>query len=177
MARAEELGATRTRWRSWRRSTRSTSGAGPGPSTWAGSCSTATTRASGSCVWGAAFKPNSDDIRDSPALDVAAAVQKLGAAVIVYDPEAMDNAKRAYPQLAMASSALEAARDADVVLLLTEWAEFREMDPAKLASVVAAPRIVDGRNALDPAILAGRRLDLPGARPALTRAGRSARAG
>jgi UDPglucose 6-dehydrogenase len=78
-------------------------------------------------------------------------VQKLGAAVIVFDPEAMENAKRAYPQLAMASSALEAARGADVVLLLTEWAEFREMDPAKLAGVVAAPRIVDGRNALEPA--------------------------
>ena len=104
------------------------------------------------CVWGAAFKPNSDDIRDSPALDVAAAVQKLGAAVIVYDPEAMDNAKRAYPQLAMAGSALEAARGADIVLLLTEWGEFREMDPAKLASVVAATRLVDGRNALDPAV-------------------------
>jgi UDPglucose 6-dehydrogenase len=103
------------------------------------------------CVWGAAFKPNSDDIRDSPALDVAAAVQRLGAAVIVFDPEAMENAKRAYPQLAMASSALEAARGADLLLLLTEWAEFREMDPAKLAEVVAAPRIVDGRNALDPA--------------------------
>ena len=103
------------------------------------------------CVWGAAFKPNSDDIRDSPALDVAAAAQKLGAAVIVYDPEAMENAKREYPQLAMASSALEAARNADVLLLLTEWSEFRETDPAMLASVVAAPRIVDGRNALDPA--------------------------
>jgi UDPglucose 6-dehydrogenase len=102
------------------------------------------------CVWGAAFKPNSDDIRDSPALDVAAAAQKLGAAVIVYDPQAMDNAKRLYPQLAMASSALEAARNADVLLVLTEWAEFRETDPAKLAEVVAAPRIVDGRNALDP---------------------------
>jgi UDPglucose 6-dehydrogenase len=103
------------------------------------------------CVWGAAFKPNSDDIRDSPALDVAAAAQKLGAAVIVYDPEAMENAKRIYPQLAMASSALEAARNADVLLLLTEWSEFRETDPTMLASVVAAPRIVDGRNALDPA--------------------------
>jgi UDPglucose 6-dehydrogenase len=102
------------------------------------------------CVWGAAFKPNSDDIRDSPALDVAAAAQKLGAAVIVYDPQAMENAKREYPQLAMASSALEAARNADVLLVLTEWAEFRETDPTKLATVVASPRIVDGRNALDP---------------------------
>ena len=82
---------------------------------------------------------------------MAAAAQKLGAAVIVYDPEAMENAKRTYPQLAMASSALEAARNADVLLLLTEWSEFRETDPTMLASVVAAPRIVDGRNALDPA--------------------------
>jgi len=103
------------------------------------------------CVWGAAFKPNSDDIRDSPALDVAATVQKLGAAVIVYDPAAMENARRMYPQLAVAESALDAARGADVVLLLTEWAEFREMDPAALGAVVGARRIVDGRNALDPA--------------------------
>ena len=72
------------------------------------------------------------------------------AAVIVYDPEAMDNAKRAYPQLAMATSALEAARGADVLLLLTEWSEFREMDPVKLAEVVGSPRIVDGRNSLEP---------------------------
>jgi UDPglucose 6-dehydrogenase len=104
------------------------------------------------CVWGAAFKPNSDDIRDSPALDVAASVQRLGAAVIVYDPEAMDNARRVYPQLAFASNALDAARGADALLLLTEWAEFRQMDPVKLAEVVGQPRIVDGRNALDPAV-------------------------
>jgi UDPglucose 6-dehydrogenase len=67
----------------------------------------------------------------------------------------MENAKRAYPQLAMAGSALEAARNADVVLLLTEWAEFREMDPAKLAEVVGGQRIVDGRNALDPSVWRG----------------------
>ena len=118
------------------------------------------------CVWGAAFKPNSDDIRDSPALDVAAAAQKLGAAVIVYDPEARENAKRTHPQLAMASSALEAARNADVLLLLTEWSEFRETDPAMLASVVAAPR---GRSQrARPGDLARRRLDLPSPRPPLT---------
>jgi UDPglucose 6-dehydrogenase len=101
-------------------------------------------------VWGAAFKPNSDDIRDSPALDVAAAVQRYGATVAVYDPAAMDNARRMYPELAYAASALEAADDADLVLLLTEWAEFREMSPVTLGEVVAARRIVDGRNALDP---------------------------
>jgi UDPglucose 6-dehydrogenase len=102
-------------------------------------------------VWGAAFKPNSDDIRDSPALDVADAVQRYGATVVVYDPVAMDNARLLYPQLTYASTALDAARDADLVLLLTEWAEFREMDPAVLGDVVARRLIVDGRNSLDPA--------------------------
>ena len=102
-------------------------------------------------VLGAAFKPNSDDVRDSPALDVAAAIRAQGATVTVYDPQAMDNARRAQPKLSFAASALEAARDAHVILHLTEWAEFREMDPATLAAVVAELNIVDGRNALDPA--------------------------
>ncbi|MGI5118931.1 UDP-glucose dehydrogenase family protein [Marinactinospora thermotolerans] len=101
-------------------------------------------------VLGAAFKPNSDDIRDSPALDVAATISSLGARVTVYDPEALENARRAHPGLGYATSMLEAVRDAEVVLLLTEWAEFRDADPDELAKVVAQPRIVDGRNALDP---------------------------
>jgi UDPglucose 6-dehydrogenase len=100
-------------------------------------------------VLGAAFKPNSDDIRDSPALDVALAVQRSGAAVRVYDPHAMDNARRAYPTLAYAPSAVAAAKDADVVLHLTEWAEFKQMHPSTLSDVVSQRRIVDGRNALD----------------------------
>ena len=101
-------------------------------------------------VWGAAFKPNSDDIRDSPALDVASAVHAEGAQVVVYDPAAMDNARRAYPQLTYAESALAAARDADLVLLLTEWTEFRQMDPTVLGEAVAERHIVDTRNVLDP---------------------------
>jgi UDPglucose 6-dehydrogenase len=101
-------------------------------------------------ILGAAFKPNSDDIRDSPALDVALAIQKAGAAVRVYDPQAMDNARRDYATLAYASSAIEAARDADVVLHLTEWDEFRTIHPDTLTEVVRERRIVDGRNALDP---------------------------
>ncbi len=101
-------------------------------------------------VLGAAFKPNSDDIRDSPALDVAATILDGGAQVTVYDPEAMPNARQRYPQLGYAGSAAEAARDADVVLHLTEWKEFRDMDPAVLSGVVRQRRIVDGRNALDP---------------------------
>jgi UDPglucose 6-dehydrogenase len=101
-------------------------------------------------VLGAAFKPNSDDIRDSPALDVAANIQRQGAAVSVYDPEAMANAKLQHPELGYRSSAVEAARGADLVLHLTEWSEFREMDPDTLSQVVSGRHIVDGRNALDP---------------------------
>jgi UDPglucose 6-dehydrogenase len=98
---------------------------------------------------GAAFKPNSDDIRDAPALDVARMLQGGGAIVRVYDPQAMDNARRSYPDLEYADSTLDAAKDADVVVLLTEWTEFREVDPAALAAVVAHRRVVDGRHALD----------------------------
>jgi len=101
-------------------------------------------------VLGAAFKPNSDDIRDSPALDVATTVARQGGEVTVYDPAAMDNARRQYPDLVYADSALEAARAADAVLHLTEWREFRDMDPAVLGEVVARRNILDGRNALDP---------------------------
>jgi UDPglucose 6-dehydrogenase len=101
-------------------------------------------------VLGAAFKPNSDDIRDSPALDVAATIQRQGAAVCVYDPQAMDNARVKHPELGYRESALDAAKGADLVLHLTEWTEFTQMDPAALSEVVADRRIVDGRNALDP---------------------------
>jgi UDPglucose 6-dehydrogenase len=101
-------------------------------------------------VLGAAFKPNSDDIRDSPALDVAAGIQRQGAAVTVYDPQAMDNARIKHPELGYRPNALEAAKNADIVLHLTEWAEFRHMDPTALGDIVADKRIVDGRNALDP---------------------------
>jgi UDPglucose 6-dehydrogenase len=101
-------------------------------------------------VLGAAFKPNSDDIRDSPALDVAAAIHRAGGVVTVFDPQAMANAKIRYPQLGYADSTIEACSGVDVVLHLTEWQEFRDLDPAVLAAVVAGRRIVDGRNALEP---------------------------
>ncbi len=103
-------------------------------------------------VLGAAFKPNSDDIRDSPALDVASTIQRSGGEVTVYDPAAMDNARRLHPELAYAESAPSAATDADLVLHLTEWREFVEMEPAALSAVVRERRIVDGRNALDPQV-------------------------
>jgi UDPglucose 6-dehydrogenase len=101
-------------------------------------------------VLGAAFKPNSDDIRDSPSLDVASRIHKAGAQVTVYDPAAMHNARRDYPDLDYAETAVDAVRDADVVLHLTEWREFRDMDPHVFDGVVRRKSIVDGRNALDP---------------------------
>jgi UDPglucose 6-dehydrogenase len=101
-------------------------------------------------VLGAAFKPDSDDIRDSPALNVAAQVRLQGADVVVTDPAALENARRVWPELAYASSADEACAKADVVLLLTEWREYRELDPVALGQVVRSRHVLDGRNALDP---------------------------
>ena len=101
-------------------------------------------------VLGATFKPDSDDVRDSPALNVAGQIHLQGGQVTVYDPKGMDNARRVFPTLGYADSALEAARGADVVLHLTEWREFRELDPAVLGEVAAARIVLDGRNALDP---------------------------
>ncbi|MFF5786476.1 UDP-glucose dehydrogenase family protein [Streptomyces sp. NPDC012693] len=100
-------------------------------------------------VLGATFKPDSDDVRDSPALNVAGQIHLQGGQVTVYDPKGMDNARRVFPTLGYADSAREAVRGADVVLHLTEWREFRELDPAELVDVVAAPVLLDGRNALD----------------------------
>jgi UDPglucose 6-dehydrogenase len=100
-------------------------------------------------VLGAAFKPNSDDVRDSPALNVAGQLQLQGAAVNVYDPKAMDNSRMLFPTLEYSMSAHEACERADVVLVLTEWHEFRELDPVRLASVVRHTRVIDGRNCLD----------------------------
>ncbi|MFG1618889.1 UDP-glucose dehydrogenase family protein [Nonomuraea wenchangensis] len=100
-------------------------------------------------VLGAAFKPDSDDIRDSPALDVAVTIGHQGGRVTVYDPIALDNARKAHPELSYGESVVEAVRGAHVVLLLTEWQEFVDLDPEQLGGVVAARRIVDGRNALD----------------------------
>jgi UDPglucose 6-dehydrogenase len=106
-------------------------------------------------VLGAAFKPNSDDIRESPALDIADSARKEGAVVTVFDPKAMKVAKGVHPELLYAETVEEACADADVVLHLTEWKQFREIDPAKLAAVVATPAIIDGRNALDPILWRG----------------------
>ncbi|MFB7637058.1 UDP-glucose dehydrogenase family protein [Streptomyces sp. NPDC056149] len=103
-------------------------------------------------VLGATFKPDSDDVRDSPALNVAGQIHLQGGQVTVYDPKGMTNAQRVFPTLGYADSALEAVRGAHVVLHLTEWREFRELDPAALGEVVAERSVLDGRNALDPTL-------------------------
>ena len=100
---------------------------------------------------GAAFKPNSDDIRDSPALDIAHRLHMLGAQVSITDPKALDAAARRHPDLVTEPDTHQALRDADLVLLLTEWAEYVELDPSEVATWVRRPAIIDGRNALDPA--------------------------
>jgi UDPglucose 6-dehydrogenase len=104
------------------------------------------------CVLGAAFKPGSDDVRDSPALDVAQILHGLGAEVTVHDPQALENAKRARPELKYAESVLSAAAGADLVLLLTDWPEYAAISPEELAEVTAGRRVVDGRYQLDPAV-------------------------
>ncbi|EFG76675.1 nucleotide sugar dehydrogenase [Mycobacterium parascrofulaceum ATCC BAA-614] len=100
-------------------------------------------------VLGAAFKPESDDVRDSPALNVAGQLQLNGAAVNVYDPKALENAQRLFPTLNYAVSVEEACERADAVLVLTEWRQFVDLDPADLADRVRARVVVDGRNCLD----------------------------
>jgi UDPglucose 6-dehydrogenase len=102
-------------------------------------------------VLGAAFKPGSDDVRDSPALDVAQILHGMGADVTVYDPEAQDNARKVCPELNYADSEIAAATGADVVLLLTDWPQFARLDPEQLGAVTATRAIVDGRYMLDPA--------------------------
>jgi UDPglucose 6-dehydrogenase len=101
-------------------------------------------------VLGAAFKPNSDDVRDSPALDVAASIERRGGDVVIYDPHAIENARRVQPGLIYVESLEEALLGADVTMLLTEWDEFRSMDPAVVGKLVGQRNIVDGRNVLDP---------------------------
>ncbi|WP_374928359.1 UDP-glucose dehydrogenase family protein [Kytococcus sedentarius] len=101
-------------------------------------------------VLGASFKPNSDDVRDSPALAVAGALHLAGADVRVYDPKGMENAAKVYPPLTYADSAEAAIADAELVVHLTEWQEFKDLDPAALVETVGTPTIIDGRNALDP---------------------------
>ncbi|MGC0207512.1 UDP-glucose dehydrogenase family protein [Streptomyces levis] len=102
-------------------------------------------------VLGAAFKPGIDDVRDSPALAVAAGIHHLGGRVRVHDPEAVDNARACFPDLEFALDVPKACEGADVVLHLTGWPEYRAIDPAGLSTVVRRQAILDARHTLDAA--------------------------
>jgi len=101
------------------------------------------------CMFGATFKPDSDDVRDSPALDVAVALANAGATVVVHDPKGTVNAERVYPTLTYSTDAMQAAVGAELIIHATEWMEYREIDPEELAKVVAQKNIIDARNKLD----------------------------
>lgn len=100
-------------------------------------------------ILGAAFKPDSDDVRDSPALNVAGQLQLQGASVTVYDPKAIENSRALFPTLSYADSAYGACEKADAVMVLTEWSEFLEINPAELGNIVRQQTVIDGRMCLD----------------------------
>ena len=100
-------------------------------------------------ILGAAFKPDSDDVRDSPALDIAAQIQAAGAVVIVHDPKAIANAQKRFPALKFAEDINSTLKDAEIVLHLTEWKIYREINPVEIKSLVKSAIMIDGRNALD----------------------------
>ncbi|MEI6362276.1 MAG: UDP-glucose/GDP-mannose dehydrogenase family protein [Actinomycetes bacterium] len=100
-------------------------------------------------VLGASFKPDSDDVRDSPSLDVAVAMSNLGANVVVHDPKGLDNAQRVYPHMTYEPDLGKALVGAELVVLGTEWREYRELDPATTGNAVANRAVIDARNALD----------------------------
>lgn len=100
-------------------------------------------------VLGATFKPDSDDVRDSPALDIAAQLQAAGAAVVVHDPKGIEPARKRFPHLDYAERVVDAVKDADAILHLTEWKEYRELDPSVIGQLVKSKFLIDGRNMLD----------------------------
>lgn len=117
-------------------------------------------------VWGLAFKPDTDDIREAPSLKVVEGLLAEGASVRLFDPQAMENAKRVLPEEAgrviYCSSPLEAARGTDALLLLTEWNEFKEVDLNSVREVMEVPVLIDGRNFLDPCAIAAAGFDYHG---------------
>jgi UDPglucose 6-dehydrogenase len=100
-------------------------------------------------VLGATFKPDSDDVRDSPALDIAAQLHAAGADIVVHDPQGIEPARKRFPTLKYAEVVSDAVKDADLILHLTEWKEYRQIDPAALGSLVKSKIVIDGRNMLD----------------------------
>ncbi|MEZ0323434.1 MAG: UDP-glucose/GDP-mannose dehydrogenase family protein [Hydrogenothermaceae bacterium] len=104
-------------------------------------------------IWGLAFKPNTDDIREAPSIDIVKALNQTGANLKLYDPKAMDNYKQLFPEsdnLKYVNDKYEAVKDADILVIITEWKEFKEADLSKVKSLMRLPIIIDGRNIYDP---------------------------
>jgi UDPglucose 6-dehydrogenase len=100
-------------------------------------------------VLGATFKPDSDDVRDSPALDISVQLHAAGAEVVIHDPQGIEPARKRFPNLQYSEVIEDAIKDADLILHLTEWKEYRQIDPAAISSLVKSKIIIDGRNMLD----------------------------
>ena len=100
-------------------------------------------------VLGATFKPDSDDVRDSPALDISVQLHAAGAEVVIHDPQGIEPARKRFPNLKYSEVIEDAIKDADLILHLTEWKEYRQIDPAGISSLVKEKIIIDGRNMLD----------------------------
>ena len=100
-------------------------------------------------VLGATFKPDSDDVRDSPALDIAAQLSAAGAQVVVHDPKGIEPARKRFPNLIFNEVVTEAVKDVDAILHLTEWKEYRELDPHVIGKLVKSKFLIDGRNVMD----------------------------
>lgn len=113
-------------------------------------------------AWGLAFKPNTDDIRFAPSIEIIRRLLAAGAAVRAYDPQAAKNAKRIVPEMVICDTPYEAAREADAILLLTEWDEFRTIDWRRVAELLRRPLVFDGRNFLSATDLAGAGFDCLG---------------
>ena len=106
-------------------------------------------------VLGLTFKPNTDDMREAPSLDIVPALQKAGAQIVAFDPEGMGEAAHHLPTVHFAKTAYEAAQGADVLVVITEWHEFRGLDPRRIKQAMRQPRIVDLRNIFDPEEMRG----------------------
>jgi UDPglucose 6-dehydrogenase len=107
-------------------------------------------------VWGLAFKPDTDDLREAPSLDILPKLLKMGARIRAYDPVAMPLARKVMPKVKYCANAYEAAKGADAVLILTEWNEFKEVDLHHLKNILKRPLMVDGRNLYDPSLMAAK---------------------
>ncbi|HET7421717.1 MAG TPA: UDP binding domain-containing protein, partial [Candidatus Dormibacteraeota bacterium] len=104
-------------------------------------------------MWGLAFKPNTDDMREAPSVDIAKVLRAAGAEVRAYDPAAVEVSKRLLPDLEYRKDAYEVAAGADALVLITEWNEFRQLDLARVKQLMRRPVVVDGRNIYDPALM------------------------